>query len=156
MVVRKGEYVARYVDGVEDEAVQPNGVDLTVEKIYRHEGDAVLLDDDYLLPERTEIEARDGFYEVESDGYTVEYGEVIEIPENHTGFVYPRSRLMRCGGMLFSAVWDSGYRGKGEGGLWFQTPAKIETGMRIGQIVFVETEELSETYTGSHQGENIE
>ncbi|MFB6284761.1 MAG: deoxyuridine 5'-triphosphate nucleotidohydrolase [Halobacteria archaeon] len=155
MVIRNGGFVAEYVEDVNEDAVQPNGVDLSVGKIYRHEGRSVVKEGEYELPDRVELDDKEGFYELEPGGYTVEYGEVIEIPEDHAGFIYPRSRLMRCGGMLFSAVWDSGYRGRGEGGLWVQTPMKLEKGMKIGQMVYTETENLDETYDGSHQGENL-
>lgn len=159
MTVRKGPFVADYIEGrsepLSEEAVQPNGVDLTVHAVYEVSGQQVLRDDDYEM-QRSEVTPSDGYYELDAGSYVVEYGEKIKIPENHTGFVYPRSRLMRCGANLETAVWDAGYEGIGEGGLRVGAPVKIETGMRVAQIVFVETEALDELYDGSHQGERLD
>lgn len=172
-MIRSGEFVSEYIDpkgerSLDPKAVQPNGVDLSVDKIYRHSSDSVgvLNDESYQKPEREEaptvepepwkIESEIESYYLKPGSYVVEYAEIVEIPENHIGVIYPRSRLMRCGGMLFSAVWDSGYRGKGEGGLWVGHPMSVQTDMRIGQIVFYTTEELDEHYSGSHQHENID
>lgn len=158
-MIRSGSFVSDYVDGAGEDAVQPNGVDLSIGRIYEHEGRAVLSDDGYKKPERREVpttERDDGDYFVLNPGvYVVEYGEVVEIPENHAGLVFPRSRLMRSGGTVVSAVWDSGYRGRGEGGLWVDVPTELEAGMGICQMVFVATEELEYVYEGSHQHENL-
>ncbi|XGI84177.1 deoxyuridine 5'-triphosphate nucleotidohydrolase [Halorutilales archaeon Cl-col2-1] len=163
-MIRSGSFVADHIEPADstdfDEAIQPNGFDLSIREIYRHETRATLTDDDYDKPDRRRIETeeRDGgeFYSLEPGSYVVEYAEVVEIPENHVGFVYPRSRLMRSGGMLFTAVWDSGYKGRGEGGLRIDVPMEIQADMRICQIVFEKTEKLSETYSGSHQNENLD
>lgn len=158
-MIRSGSFVSKYIDGIDEEAVQPNGVDLSIGCVYMHESGGVLRDDGYEKPVRSEVETRekDGgeFYVLDPGAYVVEYGEVVEIPEDHAGLVFPRSRLMRCGGTVVSAVWDSGYRGRGEGGLWVNQPLELEEGMRICQMVFVSTEELDEVYEGSHQYENL-
>lgn len=158
-MIRSGSFVSDYVEGVSEDAVQPNGVDLSVGRIYEHEGEAVLGDEGYEKPERREvpITERNGveYFVLDPGVYVVEYGEVVEIPENHAGLVFPRSRLMRSGGTVISAVWDSGYRGRGEGGLWLDCPTEIESGMCICQMIFISTEELEDMYGGSHQHENL-
>ncbi|MDY7083390.1 MAG: deoxyuridine 5'-triphosphate nucleotidohydrolase [Halobacteria archaeon] len=158
-MIRSGNFVVEHIETADEDAVQPNGVDLSIGKIYAHASPGRLTDGDYEKPERRELSTvttdAGEFYDLAPGAYVVEYAETVEIPENHIGFIFPRSRLMRCGGMLFSAVWDSGYRGKGEGGLWIEQQLEIEAGMRIGQMVFSTTEELDEFYDGSHQGENL-
>jgi len=170
---KSGEFVAQYInDGdLRDEQIQPNGVDLTVGELYGLHGEATLVDGDgYIKTPRQVMETADeeyyrsnsdelvetSLYKVPPGAYVIEYGEIIEIPENHVGFVYPRSRVMRCGAWLSTAVWDSGYRGKGEGGLLTFSDLKIEEDMRIAQIVFAETTQLEQEYSGFHQGENLE
>lgn len=171
MAYRSGEYVAEYInDGdLDDKQVQPNGVDLTIGSIYKLDGNAVLTDRDYVKNDRVKVGTQT-LTEEHTEGlasqltvypirrltpYVIEYGEVIEIPDNHVGFVYPRSRVMRCGAWLSTAVWDSGYRGKGEGGLLPFEALELEEDMRIAQIVFARTEELEQQYSGQHNGEGL-
>ena len=45
-------------------------------------------------------------------GYLVRYNEYVKIPKNTLGLVFPRSSLMRIGGMINTAVWDAGYAGQ--------------------------------------------
>jgi dUTP pyrophosphatase len=175
------------IDGdLPKEAIQPAGVDISIHAIYRITGQAVLGDEgQYEKGERVEViphtrrafdQRADGdavqalrklkihpddprkFYHLDPDAsYIIEYGEKIRIPENHIGRIYPRSRLMRSGGMLYTALWDPGYEGRGEGQLLVKNPSGIvlEQGMRIGQMVLEHTEELETSYDGTHQGENL-
>lgn len=171
MTYRSGECVAEYInDGdLDDKQIQPNGVDLTIGSLYKLDGQAVLTDRDYVKNDRIEVEPKTITGE-DTEGlaseltvypvrrltpYVIQYGEIIEIPDNHVGFVYPRSRVMRCGAWLSTAVWDSGYRGKGEGGLIPLSGMDLEEDMRIAQIVFARTEELEQQYEGQHNGENL-
>ena len=160
---------------------------MSIHAIYRITGQAVLGDEgDYVKGERVEVKAHTRrsfdqqsnfdavqalrklkihpddpreFYYLDPDAaYIIEYGEEIEIPDEHVGRIYPRSRLMRSGGMLFTALWDPGYRGRGEGHLLVTNPSGmvLEKGMRIGQMVFESTEALDQSYDGTHQGENLD
>jgi dUTP pyrophosphatase len=113
----------------------------------------------YEKPDRTRMETdKDGFYNLYPGQYPIVYGEKIEIPDGFVGRVYPRSRLMRSGLHLTSALWDQGYEGVGEGLL--QIPksiekVEIEQGMPIAQMVFIKATEAAD-YDGSHQGEHLE
>jgi dUTP pyrophosphatase len=165
--VATGEFVAQHLnDGdVPEEQIQPNGVDLTIEEMYRTSGQAHFFGDDYEKPERTPISRvesihEDGVqvYSIVPGVYPIVYGEKVEIPDGYVGRVYPRSRLMRCGLHLTSALWDSGYRGKGEGLL--QVPRAIEratipTDMKVAQLTFIEADD-ADTYEGSHQEEGLQ
>jgi len=84
----------------------------------------------------------------------VRYAEIISVPDDHVGFIYPRSSLMRNACMLNTAVWDAGYEGKGEGLLQVHHDIEIEAGARIAQLVLAEAEAAG-TYDGSYQGENL-
>ena len=161
MTIRSGDFVAQHIDDgeVPDEAVQPNGVDLAVGTIYRQTGPAVIGANDYEKPERNEAPLVDvngsPHYKLPPGAYTVVYNEKIRIPENHVGFVAPRSRIMRSGGTIISAYWDAGYEGFGEGLLITHSDMYIDLEARIAQMAFIETEDLNETYDGSHQGERL-
>jgi len=158
---RSGEFISQYItakgnEELDNGQIQPNGVDLKIGSIKRASGEALIEDDEYDKGQYIqEIPNEDGIYVLDNGFYRVIYNETIEIPENHIGFVYPRSRLMRSGGDLRTAVWDSGYKGKGEGGLVIDRKMGIEDGMRIGQMVMCRTEELEESYDGTHQGEKL-
>lgn len=157
--VASGNFVSAHLSDVSSAQVQPNGIDLTIEDIFRTSGTASFTRTGYYKPERTRMTPdKDGFYNLYPGQYPVVYAEQIKIPDGFVGRVYPRSRLMRSGLHLTSALWDQGYEGVGEGLL--QIPksiekVEIEVGMPIAQMVFIEATEAAD-YDGSHQGERIE
>jgi len=153
-MLRKGEFVAQYVEPIEDEQIQPHSVDLTVEEVYSFTSSDRIDKEGYDSPSKLPIEPEDGMVTLNMGlSYLFKYGEKITIPEGHRGMVYPRSRLLRCGGTVSSAVWDSGYSGQGKGLIYAGHTLEVEVGSSIAQIEFVETEDLEETYDGPHQGE---
>lgn len=180
---KSGNYVARHLkphdgDELEEEQIQPNGVDLTIDRILKLKNPAVLTDGAYDKPHRviadqTDIEevaeevnrvgmsAHDMFegdtaYRLDHGMYVVVYNEEIkEIPEGHIGLVWPRSRLMRSGLQLTTALWDTGYSGRGEGGLIVHQKSYVDPNMRIGQMTFVRAQNISQ-YEGEHQGERVD
>jgi deoxycytidine triphosphate deaminase len=192
---KSGEYTSEYVtelDGstVSEEQIQPVGVELTIDKIFKVRGYTVLKDDEYSKGERSEAklnpggnhilksEARDEingvmssvspeeyndedlihmdnpYYTLTEGPHVVRYNEKITVPEDAVGFVLPRSRLIRSNNMLTTAVWDSGYSGRGEGGLDIDNLTFIEKGMRVGVFVLADAT-TNQEYDGSHQGENV-
>ena len=157
---RSGAFVADHLDPIDDEQVQPNGVDLTLDAVFEQRDPGRIGQGDKELGERQKIEVDeigehvpDTFY-LPIGGYVVRYAETVSIPEGHVGFIYPRSTLLRNTCMLNTAVWDAGYEGKGEGFLQVLRDIEIEQGARIAQMVFARAEH-EETYDGSYQGENL-
>jgi dUTP pyrophosphatase len=159
--IPSGDFVAQHInDGdISDTQIQPNGVDLTIGKVFRTSGNAEFTKSGYDKPSRIEIQPnQDGQCVLHPGRYPIEYAETVEIPDGYVGRVYPRSRLMRSGLHLTSALWDQGYKGIGEGLL--QVPfsvesVKISTGLAIAQIVFLPAG-LGKQYNGTHQGEGLE
>lgn len=158
--VASGDFVAQYLnDGdVPEEQIQPNGVDLTVGEIYRTSGMATFSPAGYSKPDRTKMMPRnDGFYWLPHGQYPVVYDEKVEIPDGYVGRVYPRSRLMRSGLHLTSALWDQGYEGIGEGLLRVPPAvqrAKIAANLPIAQMTFISAESADD-YEGTHQEERL-
>lgn len=161
---RSGRFVAAAIEAVEagsdtplsKEAVQPNGVDLTVEKVFEQQSPGHIGRDGKSVGERTEVEPHDAgppTYRLSPGAYVVRYGEVLRVPEEHVGFVLPRSTLLRNSCTLNTAVWDAGYEGRGEGLLQVHHEIEIEQGARIGQFVLSDADHEG-TYDGSYQGEN--
>jgi deoxycytidine triphosphate deaminase len=151
---RSGTFVAEHVTATDDQQVQPNGVDLTVDAVFEPTEPGRIERDGKHVAGRDEVATQDGYYRLEPNGYIARYGERIAIPDDHIGFVYPRSSLMRNGAMLTTAVWDAGYEGRGEGLLQVHRPIDIEPGARIAQLVFARAEHTGH-YDGSYQGENV-
>ena len=163
MKVRSGEYVANYVEPVDKEMIQPAGVDLRAGQVFKFKENATfqLLKSGKNLPERYKAmrfrefpnKPRGGWH-LSPDTYILRYEQIIAIPDDCIGLVLPRSSLMRAGGMINTAVWDPGYKGKGEGRLEIAVPTDLEKGARIAQLVFIPAE-ARENYDGQYQGENL-
>jgi len=161
--VKSGSFVSDFIqphDGssLPGEAVQPNGVDLSIGELYRLSGESYISNDSYEKANRIPVNLQEEeIYHVTPDeAYIIVYDEKITIPENHIGLVLPRSRLMRCGLQVETAVWDSGYSGVGEGQLVVNSPARFDENLRCAQIVFIPTENLDSHYEGSHQNERLD
>jgi dUTP pyrophosphatase len=170
---RSGAFVAEHVTPVSEEQVQPNGVDLTLEGVFRQREPGHLGTDGKSVGARTRCvgepladpdEGEGGYadgegadregYRLSPGYYVVRYAESISIPEGHVGFLYPRSSLLRNSCMLNTAVWDAGYEGKGEGLLQVGHDIDIEAGARVAQLTLAEAEHTG-AYDGDYQGENL-
>ena len=173
----EGEFVADYVtkpngDPVNEEQVQAHGVELTIDNIFSVDGKAELTDDEYNKPNREMIQpvevgdyatqiirpgdkAHHLYPGIHGNYFVVQYNELIEIPDKCVGFVWPRSRFLRCGMHLTSAVWESGYKGRGEGALYLGTETYLADNMSVGQMLMCRASVLNQ-YDGSHQNERLE
>jgi dCTP deaminase/dUTP pyrophosphatase len=148
-----GRYVAEHVDPALEAQIQPNGVDLTAAAVFEQTGPGRIGRTDKRVGERRELDPADGTYRLDPGGYVLRYGQRVAIPDDHVGFVYPRSTLLRNSCMLHTAVWDAGYEGRGEGLLEVHAPVEIEVEARVAQFVLARADHESR-YDGSYQGEN--
>ncbi len=151
---KSGTFVAEHVAPITDEQVQPNGVDLTVTSIDQSEGGGQIARDGKKIGDRIPVEPENDWFELSSGSYVVRYGEQVTIPEGHIGFILPRSSLLRNGASLHTAVWDTGYEGRGAGLLTVGAPIEIEVGARIGQFVLA-TADHEGAYDGTYHGEGL-
>jgi len=151
---RSGQFVADALGPVRDSQIQPNGVDLTLDAVFEQTDSGAIRRDGKTVGDRREIEPTDGAYTLDPGGYIVRYGDHIRIPEDHIGFLYPRSSLLRNSCMLDTAVWDAGYEGRGEGLLEVYHQITLEAGARIAQLVLAAADH-EDAYDGSYQGENL-
>jgi len=149
-----GQFVAENIEPITDIQIQPNGVDLTLCCVFGQSGGGRIEKRGKKIGNRKEIEPKNNYYSLEPGGYIVRYFETVNIPEGHIGFIYPRSSLLRNSCMVSTAVWDSGYKGKGESLLQVYKKIDIEKGARIAQIVFCSAKN-TELYSGEYQGENL-
>jgi len=149
---RAGSFVADHVTPVDPPQVQPNGVDLTLGGVLDQRDRGRIARGEATVGERREIETAGGTYALDPGAYVVQYAERVEIPEDHVGFLYPRSSLLRNSCMLDTAVWDAGYEGRGEGLLRVGHGIELERGARVAQFVLAAADHDG-TYGGSYQGE---
>jgi len=145
----------------DDEAqIQPNGIDLTLDCVWRLRGGGVLgqTNAERRLPERDALApGDDGFYHLLPGSYMVRYRESVALPLDVMAFGRPRSSLLRCGAALHTAVWDAGYQGRSESLLvvYATEGIRLAVGARLLQLVFVRLEASTHAYAGVYQGENM-
>jgi dUTP pyrophosphatase len=139
--------------------VQPNGVDLSLDALWRFDcaGSLGRANEDRVLPGREELNFDvDGWIDLVPQTYGIRYAEWVELPVDCGGLCFPRSSLLRMGLHVPTAVWDAGYGGRGEGLLVVNNPhgARLQHRARIAQlVVFRLTEPAAAGYSGRYQHE---
>jgi len=157
-VALPGYKAAGYIAGVMASQVQPAGVDLRVESVFSFNSPGLLGVEKRVLSNVVEVPLTNGFWELGPGAYKVRFVEAVEVPLGYVGFCFPRSSLLRMGAYVGCAVWDPGYRGRGEALLYVVNPhgIRLEAKARIVQLVFIRMEEEpGEGYRGVYQGENL-
>ncbi|MHA2408056.1 MAG: deoxyuridine 5'-triphosphate nucleotidohydrolase [Candidatus Ranarchaeia archaeon] len=140
---------------------QVHGVDLTVKDILAFSGEGTIdfSNENRVLPETKLLKLNKSFsppaWVLPPGGYLVRYNEIVTVPANACGLILPRSTLMRIGGTLHTALWDSGYSGQGVGLLIVSNPKgiRIERNARIGQFVLLSSSPSKVNYKGKYQNE---
>jgi dUTP pyrophosphatase len=160
--------------------VQPHGVDLRLESVWRFASAGLLGRDpapipsdarsapgqagseparpDRALPEREALPFDDqGALHLPLGAYLVRFEEIVYLPLDLMALARPRSTLLRCGAALHTAVWDAGYQGRSEALLTVanQHGLHLERGARICQMIFLPVTTPGAGYTGAYQGENV-
>lgn len=138
---------------VKEGDVQPNAVDLRVDKIFKMKTDLFEVSNEDKKHRGTEYELKpgvDGYFFLEPGHYEVVMENIINVGANEAGWVITRSTLNRNGLFLTSGLYDSGYHGVMAGVLHVTTgPARIKKGTRIGQYLSFDAEALH-SYEGSY------
>lgn len=160
-----GEVVRKWINRgkVPDEQVTPNGVDLTVNRIFKQRGNVI-------LARKKEDSSKGALWEIPTlhniaglsnkEGwildpgfYTVQWAEHICIPSNAIGLLLPRSTLVRTCATIYGAVWDRGYHGVGQSGLHLFDYMILERGTALAQMFFIEASVGDKLYDGQYQNE---
>jgi len=138
--------------------LQPNGLDITVESVWRLVSQGRLgTGDDRALPQRISVPFRAyGWLHLDPGTYVIRFNEILHIPLDVMALGRPRSTLLRCGVSLHTAVWDAGYRGRSESLLVVHNPQglRLRQNARICQLVFFPVSFPSNGYNGYYQDEN--
>lgn len=144
---------------VKEEDIQPNAVDLRLDKVFKISDNLFKIDEQNNKTHRgtTQLEPdAEGFWYLEPGfSYEVIMENVIDVGEDEAGWVITRSTLNRNGCFLTSGLYDSGYNGVMAGVLHVNCgPVCIQRGTRIGQYLSFKSEALKK-YNGSY-GSNSE
>lgn len=132
--------------------VQPNAVDLRLDKVLR------ILPNDFTIDEKQklhrgseEIEPDvDGYYHLTPGSYEVIMENIIQVADGEAGWVITRSTLNRNGVYLTSGLYDAGYHGVMASVMHVTTGTMhIQKGTRVGQYVNFNAETLS-LYDGDY------
>ena len=132
--------------------VQPNAIDLKLDKVFRIEPKPFRISEDEKVHRGSvAIEPdEDGFFQLMNGVYEIIMDGVISIGPDEAGWVITRSTLNRNGLFITSGLYDSGYEGVMAGALHVNCgPAKIKKGTRVGQFLLFKSEALS-SYSGDY------
>jgi len=140
--------------------IQPNGIDLTLDKIYSFNGIGKIdfSNEKRQLPQKKHMPFNsDGYIKLMPGVYGVSFKEIVNLPDHIMALGRPRSSLIRMGATLVTAVWDAGYRGRSEAMLSVHhfEGITIFTNARLLQLVFFQLTGDTAAYNGIYQGENI-
>jgi deoxycytidine triphosphate deaminase len=141
---------------VELSDIQPNAVDLRVEKIFRMD-----LDKTFTIGEENGKEVKqhrgstelypdeEGYWYLNPGSYEIVMENIIDVGADEAGWVITRSTLNRNGLFITSGLYDSGYHGVMAGALHVTAPAKIKKGTRVGQFLLFKSQSLKK-YDGDY------
>ena len=141
---------------VELSDIQPNAVDLRVEKIFRMD-----LNKTFTIGEENGKEVKqhrgstelypdeEGYWYLNPGSYEIVMENIIHVGPDEAGWVITRSTLNRNGLFITSGLYDSGYHGVMAGALHVTAPAKIKKGTRVGQFLLFTSQSLKK-YDGDY------
>lgn len=153
------QQLLREYPSLEDQ-LQPNGFDLTLHSVFRHDGAGTVGIDNTqrVLPELIEAPFDGaGFVTLEPGAYHIVYNEIVRLPSWLMGLGRPRSSLARSGVAIHTGVWDAGYEGRSTSLMHVINPSgfRVARNARVLQLVFITLTSASERgYDGVYQGEN--
>ncbi len=141
--------------------VQPNGIELTLQRVEVHESSGSIAFDnsERKLPTTKKMDFDDdGWIHLPKGSYKIVFNEIVNIPKNIAAIAKPRSSLLRCGATVETAVWDAGYSGRSESLLvvYNEKGFRVKKNARVLQLLFFRLgEEVKEGYSGVYQNENF-
>ena len=150
--------IAGYLDL--DAQLQPNGFDLTLESLARHDGPGAIgcSNRDRVLPDLIDVQFDEaGWVTLAPGTYHITYNETVTLPNDLMALGRPRSSLARSGVSIHTAVWDAGYSGRSTSLLHVINPAgfRVERNARVAQLVFFTlSHPAGEGYSGVYMHEN--
>lgn len=132
--------------------IQPNAVDLRIDKVFDIKRQTFTIDEDKKLHRgSTALEPdNDGYWHLNEGTYEIVMENTITVGEGEAGWVITRSTLNRNGVFITSGLYDSGYSGVMAGAMHVTCgPMIIKKGTRVGQFLLFKSETLK-LYDGDY------
>ncbi len=139
-------------DEFKQKCVQPNAIDFTIDMVFDH-----VDDESFMLSEELKVMRKqkkqqpiDGYYEI---NHMVDFASdfYVDVPAGYAVQLIIRSTLNRNGLYLTSGLYDSGFQGHIAGILHNRGPiAYIAPQTRIGQVIFIKSEDSGILYAGGY------
>lgn len=139
--------------------LQPNGVDVRLDRVFKITSPELLGESDSLREPAAREEMApdaDGWWDLHQGSYVITVRERVNLPADVMALARPRSTLLRSGVAIHTAVWDAGYTGRSEALLSVLNGRgfRVQRGARVMQLVFLRLEHPThEGYRGKYQGE---
>jgi len=147
-----GESSRTKLTNVVDEDIQPNAVDLRLDKVFQIQPNIFEISNEHKVHRGSKelIPDADGYFTLYPGAYEIVMENIIHVGEGEAGWVITRSTLNRNGCFITSGLYDSGYHGVMAGVLHVTVDtAKIKKGTRVGQYLSFDAESLK-MYDGSY------
>ena len=147
-----GESSRTKLTNVVDEDIQPNAVDLRLDKVFQIQPNLFELSNEHKVHRGSKelLPDEHGYFTLYPGAYEVIMENIIHVGEGEAGWVITRSTLNRNGCFITSGLYDSGYNGVMAGVLHVTVDAaRIKKGTRIGQYLSFDAEALK-MYDGSY------
>lgn len=142
-----------------EEQVDCSGLRLHLSKVFKFNSGGGIYKNSKKLSEVEEVKPNENnVYVLPSGAYRIRYKEVVKVPENTIALAIPRSTLLRNGVTIFTAIWDPGYEGRGEGLMVVFNPRgiEIEQGAQVAQLVYILLDRVTNfVYKGTYFRENM-
>jgi len=155
----KRPLVSGYVDL--QKQLQPAGFELTVGEMgfFRSSGVIDFSDAKRKIPDvqTVDLSGRKS-KRIPAGAYVIRFNEKVCLPKDILSLIFPRSSLMRSGAILYTAVWDPGYEGRGQGLLcvFNKHGLTLYKNARAGQMIFIKLKKhVKEGYEGIYQREGL-
>lgn len=148
-----------YLLNLREDQIDCSGIKLHLDKVFSFTDRGGLFKNSKKVSDVAEVEPNEsGVYVLAPGAYRIRYKEVVKVPDNMIALAIPRSTLLRIGAAIFTAVWDPGYEGRGEGLMVVFNPhgVDIECGAQVAQLVFISLDRVTKfVYRGTYFRENI-
>lgn len=152
MIHLAGGNTASKLSKFEPNQVQPNAIDLKVDKIFKVKNTVFTIDEQYKGHRGSEEihPDEDGNWLLDKGCYEIVMEGEVSIGEGEAGWVITRSTLNRNGVYITSGLYDSGYTGVMAGALHVTCgDMLIKKGTRVGQFLLFKSESLHQ-YDGDY------
>lgn len=162
MIISPRDLIERGVyTGVDEECIQPSGIDLRVSKILKVSMGSISYGEYCYVPKTGKIDhaplepvlarGEKGLYCLSQQGvYQFETEVYVNLPEDVAGWIIARSSLNRNGIRAWSGLYDPGFRNYIGGVLYVPQHTVIEQGARIAQFIAVKADS-AHLYAGRYQ-----